>query len=833
MKFRDILYGQIELPEFLVPFIRLPEFVRLRGVGLSNVDSVELKDFNGPSRWEHGIAVAWLSGQCAAHRSLPPRDTVQLMLAGLLHDVATPPFAHTAEYVLPGFDHEVETQNLLAARPSDDSWPDAPVFESELPQFRMACDALSRQLRLEIDPDEVARMVVGDGDLGYLMSGTLDLDNADNVTRACLYLGWDVDRDLPRRLAIWLAQQPGLPVEIESVRDQDVRMWLEYRHRLYSAFFEAGDTELGREAFLQHLMRRALRAGILRRSVIWNTEDGLLSEIANLDDRGAGHYVSLSALVRRYRLLEPPHRIIALAIEDPEVFRALQTPQAATWIESQLSTEDLEVFVMVSARRWASGPDASSLVRRPDGALLAFKLGTDWRYEQLPEWLRSELPAALQGRLLTTNVGRVLLSRLRQWAAERPWLEYSEERVGDVPQVLESIGDWSFRLSKNDNFHAYPSTFVHAIPASLITALGLKGELVVDPFGGTGQTAVEAIKYGGTCVTSDINSIATLVARARLTYLTSDERRRLRSLSEDDLRRADPVEAPVFPNRDKWHNPETLAELCSILGLVRAVGSPRVQQFLEATFSSVLPATTARRGRQHGFFADNTPLAAGVSAPPYQPAITVFLSKLQRNVALVERLYAFIERTGRNPQEELCRATVVQLDAIAAKPSDYGIAPRSAAAIVTSPPYVGMADYSLGNRLSYYWLLPSNLSKDFELEVGARRKRTSRAALLAAYLGAMENFALRALELIRPGGFLAVVVGSPQARLYAHMDIGRQVEQRFLAAGFKPLWSRDREISWHRNHGYQRLTTERVSVYVAPQQAPASKLLGLTSSVAI
>jgi HD superfamily phosphohydrolase len=829
MKFRDILYGQIELPDFLAPFIRLPEFVRLRGVGLSNVDSVELKDFNGPSRWEHGIAVAWLAAQCAAHRNLSTRETVQLVLAGLLHDVATPPFAHTAEYVLPGFNHEVETQNLLAARPSIDSWPDAPVFESELPQFRLACEALSRQLRVALDPDEVARMVVGEGDLGFLMSGTLDLDNADNVTRACMYMGWEVDRDLPRRLAIWLAEQQGLPVEIESVRHDDVRKWLEYRQRLYSAFFEAGDSELGREAFLQHLMRRALRAGILRRSVIWNTEDGLLADIASLDDSAAGHYVSLSALVRRYRLLEPPHRIIALAIEDAEVFRALQTPQAATWIERQLSTNDLEVFVMVSARRWASGPSDGALVRRPDGALLAFKLGADWKYEQLPDWLRSELPAALQGRLLTTNVGRVLLSKLRQWAVDRPWLEYSEERVSDVPRVLDSIGDWSFRLSRNDNFHAYPSTFVHAIPASIITALGLKGELVIDPFGGTGQTAVEAIKYGGTCVTSDVNSIATLVARARLTYLTREERGQLRAISEGDLRQSVPVEPPDFPNRDKWHHPETLAQLCAILGFVRSIDAPRLQQFLDASLSSILPSTTARRGLQHGFFADNTPLAEGVPGPPYQDAFSLFLSKVQRNVNLIERLYAFIERAGRDPKSELCRATIVRLDATQAAPSEYGLDPHSVAAIITSPPYVGMADYSLGNRLSYYWLAPSRLDADFELEVGARRKRSSRAALLTSYLLSMENFAQRALELLRPGGFLAAVIGSPQARLYADQDIGRQVEQRFFAAGFKPIWSHDREISWHRNHGYQRLTTERISVYVAPRASDSRPLHSPTS----
>ena len=46
----------------------------------------------------------------------------------LLHDVATPPFAHTAEYVLEGFDHEVECQSLLSARSDEDFIADTPIF---------------------------------------------------------------------------------------------------------------------------------------------------------------------------------------------------------------------------------------------------------------------------------------------------------------------------------------------------------------------------------------------------------------------------------------------------------------------------------------------------------------------------------------------------------------------------------------------------------------------------------------------------------------------------------------------------------------------------------
>src|SRR5262245_54611495 len=149
-QFSDILYGMIDLPEWLTPFLKIPEFVRLRGVRLSNVDSYQFKDLAGPSRWEHCLAVAWLALRCACRRKMTHRERVHLVLAALLHDVATPPFAHTAEYVLEGFDHEIEGQNLLGRRGDTDSNRDQPVFASQLPRFDAVCQQARRDTRLDI-----------------------------------------------------------------------------------------------------------------------------------------------------------------------------------------------------------------------------------------------------------------------------------------------------------------------------------------------------------------------------------------------------------------------------------------------------------------------------------------------------------------------------------------------------------------------------------------------------------------------------------------------------------------------------------------------------------
>lgn len=814
LRFSDLLYGRIELPPWLAPFLRIPEFVRLRGIRLSNVDSIDFKDFGSANRWEHGIAVAYLAWKCGEYRGLKANQQAQLTLAGLLHDIATPPFAHTAEYVLENFDHERETERVLGGIATESFGPDTPVFASSLPQFQRAIKTLAREEGIKVDADEVAQMVVGDGELGFLISGTMDLDNIDNVTRGCAHMGFDIDKQLPLRLAQWLATQESAPIGLESVDNPSVQTWLGYRGRYYSSFFDSSEQELGRQAFLQHLMRRALHAGLPRRALVWNTDSGLLNTISEMDEAQHNGNASLKELVDRYKLLEPTHRVLEVLIEDEEALRVLRRPSTVAWVERRLSSPALELFVMVSSRRFG-GRDIDSMLHRPIlGALSAFKLGEELHHRSLPEWIKPKIAEHLSGHKLKRALNEVVQNEIEVWLNHKPWLALTKKRRDNLVEGLKSIGDWSFRLSRNENIHAYPSTFVHAIPASLINSLGLHGELILDPFGGTGQTAIEAIKCECSAISADSNTIATLIARARLTYLNPDARLWLRQLRKTDFNTVQNAPVPEFAERKKWHHPVTLKELSAIRNFIYAVPQTETRDFLLACFSAIIPLCTARKGKEHGFFADNTPLPAELTQPPYVSAIDIFLGKMERNLDIVARLYAFIERSGRDPERELQRATVLQVDARCASPEHYGLTRGSVAAIITSPPYLCMADYSLGQRLSYYWIAPESLKGDFEKEIGPRRHRFRHELAAENYFKDIQRFASNAATLIRQGGFLATILGRPVAQRFASLSVFEKIDSIFNEMGFEKLWEQTRPINWHRNQGYQRLLTERVAVHV-------------------
>ncbi|MCX7049901.1 MAG: HD domain-containing protein [Candidatus Sumerlaeota bacterium] len=306
IEFSDMLYGKIFLPEWLDPFLRIPEFVRLRGVRLSNVDSFQFKDFNGPTRWEHCIAVASLAIRCARKRRISEKQLMHLTLAALFHDIATPPYAHTMEYVIEGFNHEIESWRILRSIPCENSHLDLPIYASQLPQFQNTCKKVSKKLKINIDPDEIARLIIGDGELGFLVNGTIDLDNADNVTRASLHLGIDIDKLVPLQVVDWLATQNSVPLNINEIKEEYIIKWNNYRKQLYYAFFNSSEQELGRQAFLQHLCRKALQVGIPSHQLTWNTDEGFLSLLENFKESESKNNISeLRELVQHYRLFEP------------------------------------------------------------------------------------------------------------------------------------------------------------------------------------------------------------------------------------------------------------------------------------------------------------------------------------------------------------------------------------------------------------------------------------------------------------------------------------------------------------------------------------------------
>lgn len=180
----DPLYGRIEFTEFEYGLLRLPEVQRLRYVRMCNINSLLVTGASEISRFEHTIGVLHLTKiWCKAHgvTGLAERN---LLAAAVLHDIQTGPFGHSMQYVLE--DNHIDEEFIH--EDISHGWKST-YHQEVLAGATFAGRPFSAQLYLKDSWSAVTEIIKGNGRFGPLISGTLDLDNIDNVIRLAFHTG--------------------------------------------------------------------------------------------------------------------------------------------------------------------------------------------------------------------------------------------------------------------------------------------------------------------------------------------------------------------------------------------------------------------------------------------------------------------------------------------------------------------------------------------------------------------------------------------------------------------------------------------------------------------
>lgn len=139
--------------------------------------------------------------------------------------------------------------------------------------------------------------------------------------------------------------------------------------------------------------------------------------------------------------------------------------------------------------------------------------------------------------------------------------------------------------------HSHPAKFIPQIPRYFITKYSQRGQIVLDPFCGSGTTLLEAMITGRNSLGVDINPLARLITKVKTTPIgtrrlkkaATDLLEDIRVCSEDDLK------IPDFPNRCHWYEPEAEIELAKIKKCIekyKAIDED-VYDFFRITFSKI------------------------------------------------------------------------------------------------------------------------------------------------------------------------------------------------------------------------------------------------------
>ena len=270
---------------------------------------------------------------------------------------------------------------------------------------------------------------------------------------------------------------------------------------------------------------------------------------------------------------------------------------------------------------------------------------------------------------------------------------------GDIPVDLDigTAGRRFLFISRDQRsythaIHKYPAKFFPELPRWIIQRYSEPGELVLDPFMGSGTTNLEAMLAGRPSVGVDIDPFSRFLAKAKTTPLDRQDlqgaAQRLAEIIDTYDASLDVDNIPDFPYRENWFQPYALHELGFLKGAITGLDcAPETRDFLLVTFSSIIRQVSQ---------ADNNCTRTVVrkklnkQVPPGY-AISLFRKRLESSV---EGMLALGARTTASVE--------IPVGPGATDLSDYPDNTFDLA--LTSPPYANAVDYPRTHQLEMYWL---------------------------------------------------------------------------------------------------------------------------------
>ncbi|MCL1908749.1 MAG: site-specific DNA-methyltransferase [Holophagaceae bacterium] len=312
------------------------------------------------------------------------------------------------------------------------------------------------------------------------------------------------------------------------------------------------------------------------------------------------------------------------------------------------------------------------------------------------------------------------------------------------PIILSEF--WTSRQRQASSLHeiSYRACFKPQLPRFFIERLTSPKDIVYDPFGGRGTTAIEAAMLGRRVISNDVNPLSQMLARPRLHPSTIDEV--AKRLSEI------PKQCNEQPDLDMFFHPNTEAE-------IRALRRWFLEREGANSFDGVdgwirMVATNRLTGHSPGFFSVYTlPPNQAVSrekqavlnskrnqSPEYRDTHALILKKTRQLLAGIKA------EELANIRVASSSAMFLDCDARATGEIPSG----SVSLTVTSPPFLDVVQYHNDNWMRC-WFCGLD-AHSIGANITMARTRESWAEIMGSVLEELCRIAM-------PGGHVAFEVG--------------------------------------------------------------------------
>ncbi len=253
------------------------------------------------------------------------------------------------------------------------------------------------------------------------------------------------------------------------------------------------------------------------------------------------------------------------------------------------------------------------------------------------------------------------------------------------------------------SFHRYYGKLIPAIPAAFIKKYSAEGDLIFDPFSGSGTTAVECLKNNRNFIGIEINPLAKKIAEVKTYPLKEDVivklNERLMSIIRDNKFDINEEDYPYVQNRDHWFKDFVQKDLVTIKKSIDFLFEEDIGKEIEEkekykdyyymTVSAIL-RNVSNADTMHVF-----------------PGISKRMRRLESEGKIHIDVFSSFERAIKkrasyyNYNNSSCNAKILLDDSTTTDLSEYKEKVRL---IITNPPYISSVRYIETLKLEMYWL---------------------------------------------------------------------------------------------------------------------------------
>lgn len=254
--------------------------------------------------------------------------------------------------------------------------------------------------------------------------------------------------------------------------------------------------------------------------------------------------------------------------------------------------------------------------------------------------------------------------------------------------------------------HPYPAKLLRHIPALMVSAPQLRtaGDLVLDPFCGSGTVLLEAALAERPAVGIDINPLAVLISRVKTAPVDSDA---VREALESILREIQRPGTTSVPNRGRleyWFGADTLEGLAKIRAATDKHASGFIRDLLLVALSATARQLSLANPRvsvpvrlRLDAYAESNDIRRSLEAHLHDVESADAAERFSDNVAVALRRLDTLDVLAPTADVRVhsgdTRAVCSQL-----------VEPSSVGTVVTSPPYLGAQKYIRASSLNLFCL---------------------------------------------------------------------------------------------------------------------------------